>query len=226
MSEWAGEPPPTHSAKGYCYAEPEFDLPSVAVTPVAKGQREAEPLAQLGPGTQIRAYIPAPELVLSPADLATILQDGYTLEREFRGGSMATKLLHTELSQAALFVVSLSCLLMAPGSFLGAQAPTGTIQGQVRDQAGGPMAQAQVFIIGTTYGAETDPRGHYFINNIPAGPAAVRAAFVGYRPVEVRDLRVRAGQTVTRTSRSKSPPSNSRASRSSLRRICWSRGTR
>ncbi len=57
--------------------------------------------------------------------------------------------------------------------------------------------QAQIFIIGTAFGAETDPRGYYFINNIPAGPTAVRAVFVGYRPVEVRDLRVRAGQTVT-----------------------------
>jgi hypothetical protein len=88
-------------------------------------------------------------------------------------------------------------LLLVPARLLSAQAPTGTIQGQVRDQAGVPLAAAQVFIIGTAFAAVADPRGHYFINNIPAGPAAVRAIFVGYRPVEVRDLRVLAGQTVT-----------------------------
>lgn len=87
--------------------------------------------------------------------------------------------------------------LLVPAHLLSAQAPTGTLEGQVRDQAGGPIAEAQVFIIGSAFGAVTDPRGHYFINNIPAGPATVRAVFVGYRPVEVRDLRVLAGQTVT-----------------------------
>jgi hypothetical protein len=51
----------------------------------------------------------------------------------------------------------------------------------------------QVIIVGTGFGAVTDPRGHYFINNIPAGPATIRAHFVGYRPLEVRDLRVPAG---------------------------------
>ncbi|MBA2304816.1 MAG: TonB-dependent receptor [Acidobacteria bacterium] len=88
-------------------------------------------------------------------------------------------------------------LLAVPGLILNAQAPTGKIQGRVQDETGTPIADAQVFIIGTAFAAMSDPRGHYFINNIPAGPATVRAAYVGYRPVEVRGLRVRAGQTVT-----------------------------
>ena len=88
-------------------------------------------------------------------------------------------------------------LLLVPARLLSAQAPTGTVEGQVRDQAGAPIADAQVYVIGTAFAAVTDPRGHYFINNIPAGPATVRAIFVGHRPVEVRDLRVLAGQTVT-----------------------------
>jgi hypothetical protein len=78
-----------------------------------------------------------------------------------------------------------------------AQAPTGTIQGRVQDQAGGAIAEAQVYIVGTAFSAATDPSGHYFLNNIPAGPVTLRATFVGYRPVELRNLRVLAGQTVT-----------------------------
>ena len=91
----------------------------------------------------------------------------------------------------------LGCLLVTQAASLRAQAPTGTIQGRVQDVGGGGIAQAQVMVVGTAFAAVTDPRGHYFINNVPAGPAAVRAVFVGYRPVEVRSLRVLAGQTVT-----------------------------
>ena len=83
------------------------------------------------------------------------------------------------------------------GPALRAQAPTGTIEGHVQDLAGGAIAEAQVMIVGTAFSALTDSRGHYFINNIPAGPATVRAVFVGFGPVEVSNLRVLAGQTVT-----------------------------
>ncbi len=97
----------------------------------------------------------------------------------------------------AWHAISGSCLASVPGLILSAQAPTGKLEGRVQGDAGTPIADAQIFIIGTAFNATTDPRGHYFINNIPAGPATVRAVFVGHRPVEVRDLRVRAGQTVT-----------------------------
>jgi hypothetical protein len=88
-------------------------------------------------------------------------------------------------------------LLLAPRLALWAQAPTGTLQGSVRDLTGASIAEAQVMVVGTAFAALTDPRGHYFINNIPAGLVTVRAVFVGYRPLEVRNLRVLAGQTAT-----------------------------
>ena len=100
---------------------------------------------------------------------------------------------HRCLSRSAAF----ACLLSALARGLSGQSPTGTIQGRVQDQAGGPIGEAQLLIVGTAFGALTDPSGHYFINNVPAGPATVRAVFVGYRPVEIRDLRVLAGQTAT-----------------------------
>ena len=51
--------------------------------------------------------------------------------------------------------------------------------------------------MGTEYFGLSDPQGHYFINNVPAGTVSIRAALIGYRPLEARSLRVLAGQTVT-----------------------------
>ena len=57
---------------------------------------------------------------------------------------------------------------MEPESLL-AQGSTGKIEGRVRDQAGAPIANAQVFVVGTAFNALTNPQGYYFINNVPAG---------------------------------------------------------
>ncbi len=94
-------------------------------------------------------------------------------------------------------VVVLAAVLAGLGAGgLLAQA-TGKIEGRVRDQAGAPIANAQVFIVGTAFNALTTPQGYYFINNVPASTVTVRAAFVGYRPVQFTDVKVLAGQTLT-----------------------------
>ena len=82
------------------------------------------------------------------------------------------------------------------GSLL-AQGSTGKIEGRVRDQAGAPIANAQVYIVGTAFNALTNPQGYYFINNVPASTAAVRAAFIGYKSTQVEGVKVLAGQTIT-----------------------------
>ena len=82
-------------------------------------------------------------------------------------------------------------------TLLHAQSATGKLEGRVTDAAGGRLEQAQVHLVGTAFGAVADARGYYFINNIPAGTYDVRAAFIGYRPVEVRALRILADQTIT-----------------------------
>jgi Carboxypeptidase regulatory-like domain/TonB-dependent Receptor Plug Domain len=96
---------------------------------------------------------------------------------------------------------AIRCLTVARLAFgaaaLAAQAPAGKIEGRVWDRAGVPIAEAQLSIAGTAFHALSDPRGNYFINNVPAGSASLRAVFIGYRPLEVRDLRVFAGQTIT-----------------------------
>ncbi len=85
---------------------------------------------------------------------------------------------------------------LGAGSLL-AQGSTGKIEGRVRDQAGAPIANAQVFVVGTAFNALTNPQGYYFINNVPAGTVAVRAAFIGYKSTQVEGVKVLAGQTIT-----------------------------
>lgn len=87
-------------------------------------------------------------------------------------------------------------LSIGAGSLL-AQSSTGKIEGRVRDQAGAPIANAQVFLVGTAFNALTNPQGYYFINNVPAGTVSVRAAFIGYKSTQVDGVKVLAGQTIT-----------------------------
>src|SRR5512141_823008 len=86
--------------------------------------------------------------------------------------------------------------LMFSASMLAAQA-TGKVEGRVRDNAGAPIANAQVFVVGTAFSALTNAQGYYFINNVPVGSVDMRSAFVGYRPVVARGVLVRGGQTST-----------------------------
>ena len=97
----------------------------------------------------------------------------------------------------ATVLAALMVALVAETDLLRGQESTGKIEGRVRDQAGQPIASAQVFIVGTAFNALTNPQGYYFINNVPAGAVAVRAAFIGHSPVQVEDVRVLAGQTIT-----------------------------
>src|SRR5262245_39325787 len=80
---------------------------------------------------------------------------------------------------------------------LAAQQTTGKVEGTVSDQAGVPLANAQVFVVVTSFGAVTSDKGYYFINNVPVGTYTLRAQFIGYAPTELRDVRVFGGQTIT-----------------------------
>jgi outer membrane receptor for ferrienterochelin and colicin len=93
-----------------------------------------------------------------------------------------------------LGVLAVLALVSAP---LAAQQTTGKIEGTVTDQAGVPIANAQVLIVGTSFGATTNDKGYYFFNNVPVGTYTVRAQFIGYAPAEVRGVRVLGGQTLT-----------------------------
>jgi hypothetical protein len=92
-------------------------------------------------------------------------------------------------------LVAVTALLGA--STLMAQGSTGKLEGRVRDQAGAPIANAQVFIVGTTFQTQTSPAGYYFVNNIPAGTVTLQAGFIGYKSTQVTNVVILAGQTIT-----------------------------
>ncbi|HEV8263521.1 MAG TPA: carboxypeptidase regulatory-like domain-containing protein [Gemmatimonadales bacterium] len=93
--------------------------------------------------------------------------------------------------------VGLAVTLVLATSPLAAQQTTGKIEGTVTDQAGVAIANAQVFVVGTSFGAVTNDKGYYFINNVPVGTYTIRGQFIGYAPAEVRGIRVQGGQTAT-----------------------------
>ncbi|MEO6067252.1 MAG: carboxypeptidase-like regulatory domain-containing protein, partial [Gemmatimonadales bacterium] len=92
---------------------------------------------------------------------------------------------------------SLAALALLFGASMLAAQATGKVEGRVRDNAGAPIANAQVFIVGSAFSALTNAQGYYFVNNVPVGSVDMRAAFVGYRPVVARGVLIRGGQTST-----------------------------
>jgi len=82
-------------------------------------------------------------------------------------------------------------------SGLWAQGTTGKIQGTVIDPTGQPIANAQVFILGSSFAALTNEDGFYFINNVPAGTYSLQAQFIGYQAARMDQVRILADQTLT-----------------------------
>ena len=68
---------------------------------------------------------------------------------------------------------------------------TGKISGTVVDEeTGEPLPGVAVSIVGTTMGALTDINGEYFVINVPVGTYILRAALIGFAPVEVTNVDV------------------------------------
>ena len=68
---------------------------------------------------------------------------------------------------------------------------TGKIKGIVLDEGGDPLPGANIVVEGTTWGAEADEDGYYYIIGVRAGTYTLKAEFVGYSPQEVKDVKVR-----------------------------------
>lgn len=84
--------------------------------------------------------------------------------------------------------------LLFAGPQLGAQ--TGTVSGTVSGEAGNPLPNAQIQIVGTRLGTRTGENGRYTLVNVPAGQVRLRAMLIGHRP-EDATISVQAGQTAT-----------------------------
>jgi TonB-linked SusC/RagA family outer membrane protein len=96
---------------------------------------------------------------------------------------------------SVLFVATLSATMAVAVPAQTAQ--QGTITGRVSDApTGQPLANAQIGVVGTNLGAQTNNEGQYTIRNVTAGSFQIRALRVGYGE-QRRAVTVSAGQTVT-----------------------------
>lgn len=76
---------------------------------------------------------------------------------------------------------------------------TGTIKGRVTDQkTGETLPSVNVLVKGTSLGASTDVDGNYQITGIAPGTYTLIASLVGHENVQVTDVVVASGETVTR----------------------------
>jgi Ca-activated chloride channel family protein len=73
----------------------------------------------------------------------------------------------------------------------------GKIQGRVLDQSGMVIRNAQVIIVGTSFGTVTNDSGRYAFDNVPVGTVSMRASFVGFKSTEVQGVQVLFRQTIT-----------------------------
>src|ERR1700738_3525104 len=72
-----------------------------------------------------------------------------------------------------------------------------TVTGTVTDEATHqPILGAQIFVLGSTVGAQTDAQGRYRLVNVPAGPVRLRAKRIGYASSD-RDVTLADGATAT-----------------------------
>lgn len=77
--------------------------------------------------------------------------------------------------------VILATVLMVPGTSVTAQSDApGTVQGQVIDQAGRPLASVVVLIVGTGIESVTDVGGSYVLTGVPPGIHTVEARAGGF----------------------------------------------
>lgn len=89
-------------------------------------------------------------------------------------------------------VVALGATLVAPAL---ARAQTGTVEGRVTAQGGGPLAGAQVTVEGTSIGTRTGDDGRFSLL-VPAGARSIRVLAIGYK-VGTLQVNVVPGGTTT-----------------------------
>ena len=66
---------------------------------------------------------------------------------------------------------------------------TGSLEGYVTDKrTGGPLVGANVLLVQTKQGADTDREGFFKINNVRAGSYRVRISMIGYRMITSKDI--------------------------------------
>ncbi|HEY0996206.1 MAG TPA: TonB-dependent receptor [Gemmatimonadaceae bacterium] len=102
-----------------------------------------------------------------------------------------------ELNRLTRWGAALALLLIALAPVPARAQATGRIAGTVTDSSQRPVANAQVAVMGTRYGALTGPDGRFRIANVPAGTHQLRVQRIGDRPTIIPNVTVTGGQEVT-----------------------------
>lgn len=93
-------------------------------------------------------------------------------------------------------LLPLLLLGLIAGLTVPARAQTGTIAGLVVDgETGETLIGVNVIIEGTTIGAATDLDGAFTIAEVAPGTYTLQASYIGYHPVTITGVAVRAGET-------------------------------
>ncbi len=88
------------------------------------------------------------------------------------------------MSFKTLFLISFFCI--SSHGFLYAQSSSYTISGTVVEKGTNePLAGAQVFLIGTTFGIAADGEGNFTLKNIPEGIFELSVSFLGYESASI-----------------------------------------
>jgi outer membrane receptor protein involved in Fe transport len=96
--------------------------------------------------------------------------------------------MHRKIFYFLLFLILCPALLMA--------GTRGNIKGKVVDmQTGDALIGANVVVIGTSTGANTDANGEFFVQNLDAGVYTIRVSYVGYKTITVSNIRVNSDLT-------------------------------
>ena len=102
--------------------------------------------------------------------------------------------MHFTRSRALLGALTLALLF---GGTAAAQAQQANVTGRVTEAGSGvPIADAQVFIVGTNLGGLTNQDGRFNLRNVPVGTQQLRVIRIGYTEIK-RPVSVTAGQSST-----------------------------
>jgi hypothetical protein len=92
---------------------------------------------------------------------------------------------------ALLIVLAISVSMLYAGT-------GGKVAGRVSDETTGqPLVGANIVLKGTSMGASADLDGNYAILNVPPGVYTVVVSMIGYRQVQIEDVRVSTDLTTT-----------------------------
>jgi len=106
--------------------------------------------------------------------------------------SLSAACLRRKARAGAPAILALATSLAWAGPALGQT--TGTIIGGVTTRTGAPLADVQVFIVGSQYGGLSAGNGRYIIRNVPVGAYQIRAIRIGYEST-AQSVTVTAGQS-------------------------------